>query len=216
VPDGSVLGPSLFLYYINDIPTVLDSTIRLFADDTIAYLVIKLNSDVLTLQRDLDKLAQWKQLWKMAFHPDKCNVLTISRNNTPVKFNYCLHGHVLESVDKAKYLGVAISEDLKWESHINNICGKANKTLGFLRRNRNNGSTSVKEQAYQSLVRPSLEYACSVWDPHLKSDINKIEMVQRRAARYVTNRQRNTSSVGDMLQHLKWHSLERCTPCHDV
>ena len=69
---------SLFLYYINDIPTGLDSTIRLFADDTIAYMVIKSNSDaVITLQRDLDKLAQWEQIWKMAFHPDKCNVLTI-------------------------------------------------------------------------------------------------------------------------------------------
>ena len=114
----------------------------------------------------------------------------------------------MESVDKAKYLGVTISEDLKWESHINNICGKANKTLGFLRHNLNISSTSVKEQAYKSLVRTSLEYACSVWDPHLKADINKIEMVQRRAARYVTNRQRNTSSVGDMLQQLKWRSLE--------
>jgi hypothetical protein len=71
-------------------------------------------------------------------------------------------------------------EDLKWESHINNICGKANKTLGFLRRNLNIGSTSVKEQAYKALVRPSLEYACSVWDPNIKSDINKIEMVQRK------------------------------------
>ena len=133
-----------------------------------------------------------------------------------MKFNYCLHDHVLESVDKEKYLEGTLSEDLKWESHINNICGKASKTLDFLRRNLNIGSTSVKEQSCTSLVRPSLEYACSVWDPHLKSDINKIEMVQRRAARYVTNRQRNTSSVGDMLQHLKWHSLERCTPCHDV
>ena len=101
----------------------------------------------------------------MAFHPDKRNVLTISRNKTPVKFNYCLHGHLLESVDKAKYLGVAINEDLEWESHINNICGKANKTLGFLRRNLNIGSTSVKEQVYKSLVIPLLEYACSVWDP---------------------------------------------------
>ena len=71
------------------------------------------------------------------------------------------------------YLGVTIRED---------ICGKANKTLGFLRRNLNIGSTSAKEHAYKLLV----EYACSVWDPHLKSDINKIEMVQRRAARYVT------------------------------
>jgi hypothetical protein len=134
VPQGSALGPNLFLYYINDIATGLDSTVRLFVDDTIAYLVIKSNSDALTLQRDLDKLAQWEQLWKMAFHPNKCNVLTISRNTTPTKFKYCLHDHVLESVDKVNYMGVTISYDLKWESHINNICGKANKTLGFLRR----------------------------------------------------------------------------------
>ena len=109
----------------------------------------------------------------MAFHPDKYNVLTISRNKTHVKFKYYFHGHVLESVDKAKYLGVTISEDLKWEGHINNICGKANRILGFLRRNLNIVSTSAKEHAYTLLV----EYACSVWDPHLKSDINKIEMV---------------------------------------
>ena len=88
-------------------------------------------------------------------------------------------------------------------NHINKICGKTKKTLGFLRRNVNIVSTSVKEQAYKSLVKPSLEYACSVWDSHLKTDINKIEMVQRRATKYVTNRQRNTSSVNDMLQHLK-------------
>ena len=79
-------------------------------DDTFAYK-IKSNSDALTLQRDLDKLAQWGQLSKMAFHQDKGNVLTISRNKTPVKFIHCLHGHVLQSSDKAKYLGVAISED---------------------------------------------------------------------------------------------------------
>ena len=131
------------------------------------------------------------QLWKMAFHSDECNMLTISLNKIPMKYNYCIHGHVLESVDKAKYLGVAISEDLK--SVVKPI------RLGFLRHNLNIGSTSVKEQAYKSLVRPSLEYVCSVCDPHLKSDINKIEMVQRRAARYVTNKKCNTSCVGDIL-----------------
>jgi len=71
VPQSSVLGPSLILYYVTDIPAGFDSTIRLFADDTIAYLVIKSNSDALNLERDLDKLAQWEQLWKMAFYPDK-------------------------------------------------------------------------------------------------------------------------------------------------
>jgi hypothetical protein len=69
--------------------------------------LIDFTTDVVALQRDLDKLAQWEQLWKIAFHPDKCNVLTISHNKTPVKFKYCLHDHVLESVDKAKYLGVS-------------------------------------------------------------------------------------------------------------
>ena len=84
---------------------------------------------------------------------------------------------------------------------------EANSTLGFLRRNLNINSTSVKEQAYKSLVRPSLEYACSVWDPYFAEDINKLESIQRRAARYVTGRLHNTSSVSDMLQHLNWRSL---------
>ena len=207
VPQGSVLGPSLFLFYINDIPVGLDSTIRLFADDTIAYLTITSNKDCLTLQKDLDKLGIWENKWKMAFHPDKCNVLSISKSKNPIKFNYSLHGQVLEYVTSAKYLGVTIQSDLKWNTHINNISKKANNTLGFLKRNLNINSTSVKEQAYKSLVRPSVEYACSVWDPYFTEDINKIEMIQRRAARYVTGRHSNTSSVSDMMHHLQWRTL---------
>jgi hypothetical protein len=101
-------------------------------------------------------------------------------------------------------MGVTVNEDLKWESNINNICGKANTTLGFLCRNLNIGSTSVKEQGFKSLVRPSLEYACCVWNSHIKAHINKIELVQRTTVRYVTNRQPNTCtySVGHMLQHI--------------
>jgi hypothetical protein len=98
-----------------------------------------------------------------------------------------------------KYMGVTIQSDLKWDSHINNFTTKANKTLGFLRRNINISSTKVKEQTYKSLVRPSLEYACSVWDPYTKEDITQLEQVQSRAARYVTNRYHNTSSVSNML-----------------
>jgi hypothetical protein len=93
-------------------------------------------------------------------------MLSITRNKTPVKHTYTLHEHQLEHADKAKYLGVTIQSDLKWDSHINNITTKANKTLGFLRRNINISSNKVKEQTYKSLVRPSLEYAHSVWDPY--------------------------------------------------
>ena len=114
-----------------------------------------------------------------------------------------------------KYLGVTIQSDLKWDSHINNITSKANKTLGFLQRNMNISSTKVKEQAYKSLVRPPLEYDCSVWDPYTKEGITQLEQVQRRAARYVTNRYHNTSSVSNMIEHLNWQILadERTDAC---
>jgi hypothetical protein len=78
-------------------------------------------------------------------------------------------------------------------------------TLGFLRRNIS--STKVKEQAYKSLVRPPLEYDCSVWDPYTKEDITQLEQVQRRAARYVTNRYHNTYSISNMIEHLNWQTL---------
>ena len=105
-------------------------------------------------------------------------------------------------------MGVSIQSHLKWDSHINNITSKANKTLGFLRRNTNISTTKVKEHAYKSLVRPSLEYACSVWDPYTKEDITQLEQVQHRAARYFnTNRYHNTSSVSNMIEHLNWRIL---------
>lgn len=114
----SFLGPSLFLYYINDIPHGLDATIRLFADDTIAYLTVANNSDCATLQKDLDRLGQWEKKWKMAFHPDKCQVICISRKKNPIHYDYRLHNQSLQHVESAKYLGVTINQSLDWGEHI--------------------------------------------------------------------------------------------------
>ncbi|XP_062593499.1 uncharacterized protein LOC134254977 [Saccostrea cucullata] len=204
----SVLGPCLFLFYINDMPEGLNATVRLFADDTIAYLTVTSELDTQTLQADLDKLGICERKWKMKFHPDKCNVLSVSRKPNPIHHQYKLHGHTLEHVKRAKYLGCLITSDLKWSDHISNICSKGNKTLGFLRRNLNISSTSIKENAYKSLVRPQLEYAAPVWDPYTQKDTHNLEMVQRRAARYVSNRHGNRSSVDSMIQHLQWQTLE--------
>ena len=178
-------------------PSGLRSRCRLFADDTISYLTITSKSDTSILQSDLDKLADWEGKWRMAFHPNKCNVISITRKRSVIQHQYTLHGHV------------NIGKKLKWGEHIGNICNKANGTLGFLKRNLNIASTKIKENAYKSLVRPTLEYSSTVWDPHEAKNINKIEMVQRRAARYVTNRHGNRSSVTDMLSDLKWSSLEQ-------
>ena len=106
------------------------------------------NTDIYIISnRDLDKLEKWETSWLMAFHPEKCNVLTITKKRNPIKFNYILHGHSLEHVTSAKYLGCTITSDLKWGPHINNICNKANSTIGFLKRNLNIVNKSVKERA---------------------------------------------------------------------
>ena len=146
----------------------------------------------------------------MEFHPDKCNVLAISKKANPTKFEYKLHGQTLKSVNNAlKYLGCLITSDLRLTNHINSICGKANKTLGFQRRNLNIGSTTTKQNAYNSLVRPIVEYASTVWDPYTQKDIRTLEMVQRRGARYVCNKHGNRSSVDTILDTLKWKTLQR-------
>ena len=103
--------------------------------------------------------------------------------------NYYIHAKQLQIVDNAKYLGVTISKNLSWNNHLNIITKKANSTLAFLRRNIRNCPQRAKTQAYNTLVRPSLEYAYHVWDPHTgtQANINKVESIQRRAARFVTN-----------------------------
>ena len=103
-------------------PQNIRSKIRLFADDTIVYLTITSDIDSVSLQDDLNKLAKWEERWKMSFHPEKCNVLTISRKKQPIMNSYTLHGHQLEHVATAKYLGVSITSDMKWNQHISNIC----------------------------------------------------------------------------------------------
>ena len=122
--------------------------------------------------------------------------------------DYVLHGKTLASVNSAKYLGVTITHDLRWNSHIDNITSKANRTLAFLRRNLRISSTSLKTSAYNTLVCPTLEYACVAWDPYTQHNIDKLEMVQRRAARFALNRYNNTSSVSGMLIQLGWYTLQ--------
>ena len=209
VPQGSVLGPCLFLAYINDLPNTTETcTTRLFADDTMCHNKINTDKDQEKMQADLDALNTWEENWAMEFHPQKCENISLSRKQNTLPASYSLHGHTLTNTETATYLGVTIQQNLEWDKHIHTITNKANRTLGFLRRNLKIHNKKVKEQAYKTLVRPHLEYAAAVWDPHEKEDIDRIEQVQRRAARWVNNRYRRTSSVNDMLQDLAWPSLQ--------
>ena len=165
VPQGTVLGPILFLLYINDLPNGISSGVHLFADDAIVYRTISDPSDCQTLQEDLDKLSNWEKTWLMEFNASKCEVLTVTNKRSPIVTNYILHGQALKNVKSAKYLGVTIISNLKWNTHIDNIRATANKTLGFVKRNVRTRQTPIKTKAYQALVRPALEYCTCVWDP---------------------------------------------------
>ena len=212
VPQGTVLGPLLFLIFINDLPEHIQSKVRLFADDCIVYREINSKADCEILQEDLHALERWESTWAMEFHPAKCSVMRVATSKDPLMLSYKLKGHQLQAETTSKYLGVDLSNNLDWKPHIDRIVKKSNSMLGFLRRNLRIGSQETKTMAYMTMVRSNLEYCATVWNPYKKDHIHKLEMVQRRAARFVTKRFHNTSSVTDMLDHLQWETLEarRC------
>ena len=145
----------------------------------------------------------------MQFHPSKCFVLRIHRKKSPTLFNYTLAGHVLQAVSKHPYLGVTITENLSWEPHVRNLKNKGNRTLGLIKRNLHACPEEIKSRAYTTLVRPSLEYASTAWDPYRNYLINSLEMVQRRAARFATKTYgTDKGCVTRALNHLQWQSLE--------
>ena len=174
VPQGSALGPVLFLIFINDLPDNIRSSVRLFADDCVLYRNIHSLQDCLTLQEDLTSLGQWEADWQMKFYVAKCHSMRVTRHqhHKQILFDYSLHKQTLENVQSAKYLGITITDNMDWGQHISEISSKATKTLGFLRRNLAFAPRSTKEIAYKTLVRPKLEYAAPIRSPHLKRQIN--------------------------------------------
>ena len=143
----------------------------------------------------------------MRFNAKKCYLLSIKQR---ISHFYTLNGHILQSVPQNPYLGLTISNDLKWSTHINSICSKASSTLGFLRRNLRHCSTDCRKNAYISLVRSTLEYGAIIWDPYTKMDIDRLERVQRRGARFITHdyKSRTPGSITKMLADLDLQTLQ--------
>jgi len=208
VPQGTVLGPVMFLLYINDISEDISSSLRLFADDCIVYRVIKSEQDHHQLQHDLNLINKWSQIWQMCFNIKKCVILRCYRILSPSIFTYTLDDQPISSVDQHSYLGVMFTTNMSFSQHINNISAKATKTLNFLRRNLYKCSKEIKSRAYLSLVRPIVEYASTVWDPYTIKDSNQLEKVQRSAARWALSNYDWRYSVTSMLENLNWPTLK--------
>jgi hypothetical protein len=164
VPQGTVLGPLLFLCHINGLPESVSSQVRLFADDCLLYRTIKTHKDHITLQNDLNNLEKWASTWGMRLNVTKCYILSVKKSTT---YFYRLNNNILKEVENNPYLGLSTSNDLKWTNHINNICKKASSTVEFIRRNLKHSPAKCRRTAYISLVRSTLEYGAIIWDPYL-------------------------------------------------
>lgn len=177
VPQGSVLGPTLFLIFINDIvESVKHSSIMLFADDLKVY---NPSSEHDALQADLTSLASWASEWQLSVSITKCNVLYLGKNNP--KHQYILNSNVLPDVGAScKDLGIFIASNLGSSIHCQNIISKASRVSGLIHRAFVSNDRNMKVRAFITYVRPLLEYSTSVWNPHLFCDINNIENIQRR------------------------------------
>ena len=188
VPQGSILGPLLFLIFVNDMPdTAWFSKILLFADDAKCIMPISSPLDSTYLQSDLLRLSQWCTTWNLYLNENKCSIVHFKARPSST-FNYHLNYQQITSSDKEKDLGLVVSADLNWQSHYQLISSKAYKILGLLRRVFSNSILlSAKLSLYISLVRSQLLYCSPVWHPYLLKDIRALELVQRRATKFIVN-----------------------------
>ena len=187
IPQGSVLGPAIFLTYINDLPEVSSSPLVLFADDTKLYCQINSVTDCQDLQSDLDNLQAWADKWQMRFHPQKCKVMRIGTNHP--EFEYTMTENqvttVLEMSQVEKDLGVLVDNKLTFQQHVNSIANRGNQMLGIIRRSFEYLDDKIMLLLYKGLLRPILEYGNTIWAPYHKQDIHRVEAVQRRATKLI-------------------------------
>lgn len=209
VPQGTVLGPCLFLCFINDILSDISCNISLFADDCLVYQEIENSDDYNVLQNDLNMLGEWSQKWLLPFNVSKCVTLTLHHQKVPiVPPSYQLLNESIPSATCTKYLGVTIDSSLSWSAHIKNISASASQVLGLIRRNFGKCTSKARELLYTSLVRSKLEYSSAAWDPYLGCDINTLERVQNRGARFIAQDYRHTTSVSSLKHDLGLPPLE--------
>lgn len=186
VPQGSVLGPLLFIMYVNDLPVEVDSFCKLFADDAKLYRDLQNLQDFEAVQDDLNNLCQWTIKWLMFFNIDKCKVMHIGKDNPNFEYEMSDNQGVtknLTSVEYEKDLGIHFQDNLKFDRHISLTVNRANRLVGLIKRAFSFLNKETLLTLYKTLIRPILDYGNTVWFPTLKKDIRAIENVQRRVTK---------------------------------
>ncbi len=188
VPQGSVLGPLLFLVYINDMPDNIKNACKMYADDT---KLISNDENRRELQNDLNELTKWTQLWLMQLNINKCKVMHIGKNNRETK--YYLHSpddsasvYTIDKTISERDLGIQIDNRISFEEQTSKAVGKENNMIGLLKRTFTTRDTKIWGKLYKTYIRPHLEFAVPVWNPYRQKNIDKLEKVQRRETKIPT------------------------------
>ena len=212
VPQGSILGPLLFVLFINDLPDCVspNTNISLYADDTKIWRKISSSHDEKVLQNDINALHAWSKLNKMKFHPNKCKVMTVCSQNKQFytlpfdRFVYTLDDTCLDYVESEKDLGILVTSKLNWNEHIKFLCSKANRMLGLLKRTCHFvKDPNQKRVLYLALSSSQFNHCSSVWRPNTTVLFNKIERVQVRAVKWILSEDSVSYSSSQYFQKCK-------------
>ena len=206
VVQGSVLGPILFVIFIDDIDTCLgprEGIIPKFADDTKVAKVVKDDQTAKEMQDTISNLEKWCEKWGMKFNTLKCCILHFGRHNA--KYEYKMNGQVIKSVTSQKDLGISITDNCLPSNQCALAAKKANQILGQINRSFSCKTKDIMTQIYKVFVRPHLEYAIQAWSPWHKKDVAILEKVQHRATRRMSDVH---GSYPERLRQLDLTSLE--------
>lgn len=198
-----MLGPILFLIYINDLPDVVHNIVKLFADDTKLYSVVNTSNQQEQLQDDINNLSEWSDKWLLKFNISKCKHLHLGPENN---YTYTMNNETVTTCNTEKDLGVYIDNKLKFQEHISRQIKKANSKVGIIKRTFTFMDKEMFLVLYKSLVRPHLEYGSNIWSVIYKKELIALENVQRRATKLVHII--SHLSYSERLKHLGLPSLQ--------
>ena len=217
VPQGSILGPLLFLLYINDIVKNIGSNIRLFADDTSLFIIVdNPTTAALCLNSDLEKLSRWAAIWLVTFNPSKNESLLISRKiNKPIHPPLYMQNVQIQEVSSHKHLGLYFSNDCSWHQHIDYIKQKAWFRIHIMRKLKFKLDRKSLETIYLTFIRPLLEYGDVIWDNCTQYEKNELDKIQNEAARITTSTTKLVS-LDNLYKEVGWQTLHRRRQDHKI